>query len=424
MKKFMLSLSLCLSVILFSCSTVYAETENEPVQSGHAVPVICIDTVGHGGAGSLKLDGDYIQTTISIADESGGQILFDEYAGVKVRGNSTSYAPKKSFNIVLSESADIFDMGSSGKWTLLANAFDKTMLRNKLVFDLSADIGLEYSPKSRFVDLYFDEKYMGCYQLTQKIETGRSRVNIHAAENEFIFEYQPFALYSCSVFLYTPVYGMCLGLDGVEYIADEQMAGLVDFFNNAETALAGGNREEIERYFDIPSFVNAYIMHEYFKNIDVACSSTRFYIKDGRIYAGPMWDFDLSCGNYSINYYSMYTDGDYTVDSPERWFARNLWWGILFENKWFEQEFAEQYLALQPWIVNLYEDNTLGKNRIDSLYASAKECIDANYAEAKWRVDERYTVLERYPEGSYEENLGFLRDWLRQRNQWILDNLP
>ena len=28
------------------------------------------------------------------------------------------------------------------------------------------------------------------------------------------------------------------------------------------------------------------------------------------------------------------------------------------------------------------------------------------------------------PEGSYEENLGFLRDWLRQRNQWILDNLP
>ena len=120
----------------------------------------------------------------------------------------------------------------------------------------------------------------------------------------------------------------------------------------------------------------------------------------------------------------MYTDGDYTVDSPQRWFARNLWWGVLFENKWFEQEFAEQYLALQPWIVNLYEDNTLGKNRIDSLYASAKECIDANYAEAKWSVDERYTVLERYPEGSYEENLEFLRDWLRQRNQWILDNLP
>lgn len=423
MKKFMLSLALCLAAVLFNCSTVYAETKKEPVQPEHAVPVICIDTIGHSGVGSLKLDGDYVQTTISITDESGGQILFDEYAGVKIRGNSTSYAPKKPFNIILSESADILDMGSSGKWTLLANAYDKTMLRNKLVFDLSADIGLEYSPKSRFVDLYFDGKYMGCYQLTQAIETGRSRVNIHAAENEFIFEFQPFALYSCSVFLYTPVYGMCLGLDGIEYITNEQMAYLVDFFNNAETALAGGNREEIERYFDIPSFVNAYIMHEYFKNIDVACSSTRFYIKDGRIYAGPMWDFDLSCGNYSIKYYSMYTDGDYTVDSPERWFARYLWWGALFENKWFEQEFAEQYLELQPWIVNLYEDNTLGKNRIDSLYASAKDCIEANYAEAKWRIDECYTELERYPESSYEGNLEFLRNWLQQRNQWILDNL-
>ena len=36
----------------------------------------------------------------------------------------------------------------------------------------------------------------------------------------------------------------------------------------------------------------------------------------------------------------------------------------------------------------------------------------------------KYGKMERNPESSYEENLEFLRDWLRQRNQWILDNLP
>ena len=95
---------------------------------------------------------------ITITDEHGELVLLDEYAGVKIRGNSSSYALKKPFNIILSKDADILGMGSSGKWALLANAFDKTMLRNKLVFDFSADIGLKYSPESRFADLVFDGK--------------------------------------------------------------------------------------------------------------------------------------------------------------------------------------------------------------------------------------------------------------------------
>ena len=426
MKKFMLSLAFCLAALLFNCSAAHAETEKEPVQPEHSVPVICIDTCWHSGVSSLQRDGDYIQMTISITDEQGELVLFDEYAGVKIRGNSTSYALKKPFNIILSKNTDILGMGSSGKWVLLANTFDKTLLRNKLVYDFSADIGLKYSPESRFVDLYFDGRNLGCYQLTQAIETGRNRVNIHPAEDEFILEFQPFEEYSCSVCLYTPVYGICFGLDGIDYISDEQMARLEDFLYEAENALAGGNREEIEKYFDLPSLVDTYIVHEYFKNIDIACSSTRFYIQDGRIYGGPVWDFDLSCGNYSIKVYKAYTDGDYTVDQPERWFARTLWWRPLFETEWFAQAFAERYQELQPWIINLYEDNGLGQNRIDSLYASAKACIEANYDYdvTRWKIGTRYRELERKPESTYEGNLEFLREWLRQRNQWILDNLP
>ena len=423
MKKIFLSLSFFLAAILFAGPTAYGEAE-EYIQPEHAVPVICVDTAGHRGVGSLKRGNDYIQVSIRIIDKSGEQILFDEYAGVKIRGNSTSSAAKKPFNIILSKNEDILGLGSSGKWALLANAYDKTMLRNKLVYDFSADIGLEHSPKSRFVDLYFDGEYLGCYQLTETIGTGRGSVNVHAAENEFIFEFQPFEKYSCPVFLYTPVYGFCMGLDGIDYISDQQMADLTDFLNEAELALAGGNREEVERYFDVPSFIDTYIVHEYFKNIDVSCSSTRFYIKGGRIYAGPVWDFDLSCGNYSTKYYKKYTDGDYNIASPERWFARCLWWEGLFENKWFEQAFAERYRELQPWIVNLYEDNALGQNRIDTLCAAAWDCIEANYKEAQWKINKTYSRLERTPENSYEGNLAFLRDWLRQRNQWMLDNLP
>ena len=30
---------------------------------------------------------------------------------------------------------------------------------------------------------------------------------------------------------------------------------------------------------------------------DIGFSSTRFYIKNGKLYAGPLWDLDLSSGN-------------------------------------------------------------------------------------------------------------------------------
>ncbi len=421
MKKFLLTAALCF--VLTCAFSFCADSDFESVQPTHSVPVVCIEMANGCSPNNLKKADAYLQAYISICDENGEQILYDEFAAAKIRGNSTSYARKKPFNLKLSESVELFGMGSSRKWVLLANTYDKTLMRNKLVFDFAGDIGLSYSPESCYADVYFNGDYLGCYLLTQAVEIGQSRVNIHPSEDEFILEIQPYENYSCPVFLYTPLYGICLGLDGIDCISAEQADRLAEFFLQAETALSGGSREEIEKYFDISSFVDTYIIHEYFKNIDVATSSTRFYIKDGLIHAGPVWDFDLSCGNYSALHYHVYNDGDYTIDMPERWYARCLWWAPLFQTEWFNREFEARYLELQPMITNLYQDNQLGTNRIDSIYAGAKECFQANYREAGWEIYNTYGALERAPEVTYEGNIAFLREWLEQRNLWILEQI-
>ena len=76
--------------------------------------------------------------------------------------------------------------------------------------------------------------------------------------------------------------------------------------------------EEIRKYLDIESFVDAFIVQEFFKQVDYATSSTRFYIKDGKLYEGPVWDFDLSSGNCSSSYYKSYNNVNTTGLSWQR----------------------------------------------------------------------------------------------------------
>ena len=69
------------------------------------------------------------------------------------------------------------------------------------------------------------------------------------------------------------------------------------------------------------------------KNVDFNYSSTRFYIKDGVLYAGPLWDLDLSGGNANpVNYPTYFENGD---SSKGLWCQQFTW----FKNLWKMPEF-------------------------------------------------------------------------------------
>ena len=64
------------------------------------------------------------------------------------------------------------------KWTLINNHGDKTLMRNRVAFDMSRAIGLEYTPYCRFVDVIYNGEYEGCYQLCDQMEVRPGRVDI------------------------------------------------------------------------------------------------------------------------------------------------------------------------------------------------------------------------------------------------------
>lgn len=367
----------------------------------------------------------YRDCTLRLVDKSGAfEEIIDENATIKVRGNSTSSGEKKPYNIKFSSSQRPLGLGKGKKFCLLANLYDKTLIRNRLSYDFASELeGCDYTPNTEFVDVYLNNRYLGNYLMTQAVGEGSEKVDIDIKKNDFLLEFEPYEGYSNPINIRTERIGILLGFNDPEYPSESQLSWLRSFFKRAEDALFTKNLKEIEKYFDIDSFVDFYIVNELFKDVDFSTSSTRFYVKDGKLYAGPLWDMDLSSGNVSNAqyFYDEYWNRNGSNDSTESYYCRKIWYGYLFECKEFEALVKKRYAELQPRIINLTTDNELGKNRIDLLIEKYGKSFAANYKKARWRIDIPYGLYEtRTPGKSFEENVEQLRDWLIKRNNWIL----
>ena len=100
---------------------------------------------------------------------------------IHVRGNSTAGADKKPYKIKLGKKADPFGLSLGVKnkhWTLLANCFDESLMRNKLCYDYSGMLGL-VAMRSEWVDVVMNGKFVGNYQLCEHIRVAEERINIY-----------------------------------------------------------------------------------------------------------------------------------------------------------------------------------------------------------------------------------------------------
>lgn len=388
--------------------------ESEPEIKSEIVPRIYITYTA-----DINRD-SFITATLKVNDPSGKYADISDSSGeVRIRGNSTSSGAKKPFNIKFSGSQDLLGLGKAKKWVLLANMYDKSLIRNKLSFDFAENIGLRYTQSTRFVDVYVNGAYNGSYLLSEAIDLGQTRVNLNPRLNEFLLEYEPWENYKNPSYIRTPVYNILFGFNAPEFPDSQQKLFLVDFFSKAEKALESRIQSDIEKYFDIPSMVDFYIANELFKNVDFQTSSTRFYIQRGKIFGGPIWDLDLSTGNADFNYYTGYNNAATTGDSTEGFYCRGLWYGPFFKCTWFAEKVKARYLELQPKIENLTTDNSLGKNQMDILLIKYGESFSKNFT--KWPVNNKDSLFERIPFQTFEENYEYLRTWLIKRNEWLLN---
>ena len=128
---------------------------------------------------------------VKLVDNRGNVCNEGGVAGFRVRGNTSADWVKKPYQMTMAQSTDFLGMGGAVKWNLLSNWSDKTLLRNKITYDMAAQAGMPYSPDSAFVDLYLNGEYQGCYQLCEKVEIGPERVAIRNLEDYTLYEPTP-----------------------------------------------------------------------------------------------------------------------------------------------------------------------------------------------------------------------------------------
>ncbi|MBQ6413140.1 MAG: CotH kinase family protein, partial [Ruminococcus sp.] len=256
-------------------------------------------TTEEGNGASLQKDDGYVDAVVTITDTDGS--VLSDTCSFKVRGNTTAmtFVQKKAYTFKFEKKKDVLGMGKGKKWALLANAFDPTMLRNYMANEFARHLELPYTSEHRIVEVIVDDSYRGCYELYEPIQEGKDRVNIDIESNDgkkdFLIEYEAQRVEGVTTYF---------TVDGLRFIAsdpdepnDDQLGYIVDTMTQIINTLKNGSREEIEVVIDVPSFSKFYLLNEYLKTFDFDMSSVFFFYQDGKLYAGPAWDYDMSTGN-------------------------------------------------------------------------------------------------------------------------------
>lgn len=315
------------------------------------------------------------------------------------RGNWTWNQNKKPYQIKLEKSADLLGMGKAKTWLLLANVMDASLLRDQLFYDLATDMGLAYSPDIEPVDVFLNGEYIGQYSLCEKVEVGKSRVNIDE-NKDFLIELDHY--YYNEIYTFTTNSGKNFTLHNQE--TQDGVSQIKRIMNGIEARVYDHNDATYADYIDVASWVKYWWLQDLSRNNDTFIGSNYFYYvyDEQKLYAGPIWDMDNTLG---------------------------IWGGgeNLEEKGWHCDD--------RGWLKHLYQHDDFYEALVDYYENTAKELFDtlpgkidayADYiresAEMNYIVNARELFVKT---GTYtwEEDVEYFKDFLNGRLDWYYDQL-
>jgi hypothetical protein len=356
----------------------------------------------------------YDQYNNSIMELGGARI------GIKLRGNSTMFMPKLPYKIKFETKQELLGDYAEKDWVLLANFADQTLVRNALAFNLSKELDLGFTPSVNFVDLYINGVYQGNYLLTDQIEVTNDRVDIEenspAIDTGYLIEYD-MRLYDVGLDNTTENYFMVDYVPMVikspdisdSHYSNDQYLFIKDYMNNLYQILK--NKGDYSELIDEASFIDWFIVNEFLKNVDSGYSSVYFHKdKSGLLKMGPVWDFDLSSGNYGHLQEDLRgPEGFYTAR-----YDKNIFFLHLMEYPAFRANLKIRWNEVYDLILA----------NIESIYPLVDSMARSRYLNFElWNIIgsnlDWYTAPEILTLDAYEEQVYFLIDFLTKRAEWL-----
>jgi spore coat protein CotH len=369
------------------------------------LPIIYLQTDS-----SLPIDSkdDYILGDAWIDGGRGFDDFEESPMKIRGRGNSTWEFPKKPFQMKLDDKAEFLGMPKDKKWLFLAEYADKTMLRNKIAYEMGYISNLDWTPQARFAEVFINGEYNGTYNVTQKVEESNNRVAL--GDTGYLLELDQLERLD-----FDDVYFESTATDkfivnvkepSLEYDS-EQYSYIVNLIGDFESALFGANfTSELNgyrQYIDIDSFVDWFLISEITKNVDSMFFSSIYLnvIPGEQIKMGPLWDFDLAFGNVD------YADSRY----PEGWWVKyNPWYERLFQDPYFVAKVKERFEYFN-------NNQDLIINKIDSYSEQLKWAQEEN--DDKWQTMGVFVWPNPVVFDTYQEEVDNMKSWYSTRMSWL-----
>ena len=337
---------------------------------------------------------------------------------VKGRGNFTWLLPKKSYQIKFGDKYSILGMNKAKTWILLANYMDNSYARNKVAFDFANDIGLEYTPDYKFIDLWIDGEYLGNYMITEKVQVAKNRVDLK--DDYGILVELDNINYNGEIYFKSKISNTIFTLkdsvaDDVNKNNSKALESFYDFenyINEFEKYLysEGKDWNKISSMIDVDSFIKYYFVQEFSENLD-GCRSSVFMYKNGKnnvIYMGPVWDYDVSFANFTTENLGGNPNIDYILNIEKYMDVSNNWYSKLFEIKEFREEVIKVY-------------NEIIKKSLDSMdIKSDNNMIEsAKMNDIVWKTLGKMSRFNRINKLTYMEEVDYLKNWIEQRINYL-----
>ena len=360
---------------------------------------------------------------------------------IKGRGNSTwRHGVKHPYKIKLEESEDLFGMGQNKHWALIANDFDITYARNAFTYSLGEELGMEFTPQFISVDVVMNGEYLGNYLLCETIRIDENRVDIDDLlkdDSDLTGGYLLGASYNgadAESYLFTTRHLNEFNVtspaseDSTE--TEEENKYIEEYIQRVENAVYGdpdpetGEVEDPFDLMDLDSAVKYYWIQELSQNADfMNTASTYCYkVRDGKLYWGPLWDFDIAW------------DGtEFTETSV--WQGEKEWFSELMKNDVFRDAVTEYWnTELYPKITEIMQDGGMFDQMIERIAYSAVndhmqwgfqiDDYSTEYENADYTSAGRLVLMdETAAYDLYMTNVEKLRDSITGKAEWCSEYL-
>ena len=370
-------------------------------------------------------DTDWVEDDQITVYNADGTVDCEVTGGVRLRGNTSQAYPKKPFAMKFNSKKSVLGMPEHKRWVLLANWLDHSMIRNAVAFDIaqimeyawrennSIEPGIPWNVHGQSVELVVVDKdgdahHVGNYYLCEQIKIDENRLNITSTDG------------ADTGSDYTQ-YGYLFEIDGnydetskfrtsnklpfmfKDKVSSTILSSVQTKVQRIEDNIDNGNYDAAFEELDVNSVVDQFLIWELAMNREYGDPrSVYMYMDcDGKLSAGPVWDFDRGTFQNQELATSLGNSSSYRVKPDNEWMcwrtqemeendngsaAAYVWYKQLIKSTTFQQKVQERWAVIKPYLEIMPEQIAYYGQYLESSYKYDSEMWPTYKADVqKWK---------------------------------------